>query len=110
MQEEIDKIFEQRLKEIEAKNKWAKDEMLDYEEKFVKKYGAFKLYLVKLKLKRYITLQEKYEKLLRKYEILHKSLSLAVTSGFSSIKNHQEYLKNITEKVSKLKEDKNGNN
>ncbi len=69
---------------------------LDY--KFIEKYGIIKLYFVKFQLKRYIKKQEKYSKLLQKYEMLYRSLSLAVISGFDSTKKHIKYLKELSKK------------
>lgn len=91
------------------------DKTTEPDYKFIKKYGAIKLYLVKFKLVRYIKKQEKYDKLLRKYNTLHNSLSLAIASGFPDIKKHQEYLKNLAKRTAE-KSDKfrgevnNGNN
>ena len=106
MEADVEKIFERRLKEIQAEEKWTKENIIDYDEKFLKKHGKLKLYFVKFQLGRYLKKQEKYSRLLLKYELSHKSLSLAVAAGFSNIKNHHNYLKELSQKI----EGKNGNN
>jgi hypothetical protein len=83
---------------------------LESDYRFIKRYGQIKLYLIKYKLARYIKKQKKYSKLLIKYETFHKNLSLAIAAGFSNIGKHQKHLKTLTEKVSKINEEKNGNN
>ena len=106
MEADVEKIFERRLKEIQAEEKWTKENIIDYDEKFLKKHGKLKLYFVKFQLGRYLKKQEKHSKLLQKYELCHKSLSLAIAAGFASVKKHHEYLKELSQKI----EEKNGNN
>lgn len=106
MEPEVEKIFERQPKEIEAEEKWIKENIIYYDTKFLKKHGKFKLHFIKFKLNRYLRKEEKYSRLLQKYETLHKSLSLAIAAGFDNVKKYHKYLKELSQKI----EEKNGNN
>jgi hypothetical protein len=93
--------------DVNEKLKEVREIKSDSDQKFKNKYNGFDLFLTKTKLKWYLAREEKHTKKYLKYKKLHTSLSLAVASGFSNIKDHQEHLKSLsqrTEKIGKVEE------
>jgi len=104
----FDDIVDKSIKEIEKLSKIKEEiegkiDAPNYEKQFKKKHGKFRLFFVKKKLYRYIKREEKYFKLSKKYRELHTSLSLAVASGFDGVKEHQKYLKSLSQRTEKIR-------
>jgi len=107
LQNNVDEIDMNEFDNSREKLKNYESEDEKKEAEFKNRYGAIKLFLIKRRLNKYINKRDKYEKLYKKYDVLHASLSLAVIAGFSNIKKHYEYINELTNKI---KANKDGNN
>ena len=103
---EADDIKEVEVTDIEdfnvhEKMKEVREIESDSDQKFKNKHSSLELFITKTKLKWYLAREEKHTKKFLKYKKLHASLSLAVASGFSNIKTHQEHLKSLSQRTEK---------